>query len=410
MVDLSASPQTVSVPFLYNGRSVVLLKLAWLLFLPVLFTGSVFYEERLTLIPGLELSANSIFFVFCVTIYCVSVDFTRSKLLLLLSCSAYLLCLLFFDLTNTGDISGVLKYVNGTCIGLLGGLIASQLLVSNQKVFFTKSFVFSIIILLVCAIIVKMQTGFLVRPNPYFMHGAIVFGRIMGVGLFLVLMHDNKLNVREKLLITIFFVAVFWSMSKGPILSMGLAFCVYIALNRQAFMSVGALIWCAMTFIVFYFVSQEVTLPVEFNRIFGFLFSDENRHVNLSGSVGIRQDIWNATLHSIGEHPLTGIGSSGWESQVGSRFGGFTYPHNLMLEIYSDFGVVFGTPLILVLIVPLLFYKSQYYLMYCFLFSAQQVSGDIADARFLIMFGVLILLRAHMGPKRKSEKFKSHAR
>ena len=407
---MNTSLQTASVNFLYSVRSVILIKLAWLIFLPVLFTGSIFFEERLVLISGADFSVNSIFFVLCAALYSVSVDFKPSKLLLLLLFSAYLLCLLFFDLINTGNISGILKYVNGTCIGLLGGLIAFQLLVMDQKIFFVKSFVLSIIVLLICAIIVKLQTGFLVRPNPYFMHGAIVFGRIMGVGLFLVLMHNNKLNVQQKLMVAIFCAAVFWSMSKGPILSMFLAFCIYIALNIKAFISVRAIIWCTMMFTFLYMISQVVTIPVEFNRVFGFLFSDESRQVNLSGSVGIRQDIWNATLQSIAEHPLTGIGSSGWESNIGSQFGEFTYAHNLILEIYSDFGLLFGTPLILMLIIPLRFYKSQFYLAYCFLFSAQQVSGDIADARFLIMFGILIILSANISQKKKLFKFKSYER
>ena len=64
-------------------------------------------------------------------------------------------------------------------------------------------------------------------------------------------------------------------------------------------------------------------------------------------------------------------------------------PHNLFLELWSEGGIILGSfaamPFLAFLFAPK---QKLWFVAFC-LFLAQLVSGDISDARFLMVFSLL---------------------
>ena len=138
-------------------------------------------------------------------------------------------------------------------------------------------------------------------------------------------------------------------------------------------------------------ILPTINLPPEFNRVLVIFGVDQAEGTNIAGSVTIRQTIYYETINQLENNLLVGPGPANWLVNVGNPTGGFTYPHNIFLELLNDFGIILGVPLIFFFLVPLCFYHSVYFPLYIFLFLCQQVSGDMADGRFLIMVGALTI-------------------
>jgi O-antigen ligase len=104
-------------------------------------------------------------------------------------------------------------------------------------------------------------------------------------------------------------------------------------------------------------------------------------------SFGARIEMWSKTIELIPNAPF-GIGLGAWDRVVDTRLP-TPYPHNLFLELWSEGGIILGSfaaiPFLMFLFAPR---KIFWFVAFC-LFLAQMISGDIADARFLMVFGFL---------------------
>lgn len=252
--------------------------------------------------------------------------------------------------------------------------------------FFAKNIIYMLFALLVVAIVFKLKNGLFDREVLFFMSGPIVFARLMGIGAMLALVVP-RLSYRVPLII-IFSIAVIWTASKGPILALIISYLVFFLLK----MNLKQQIWSMASVAVFTFflISNLDILPIlGLGRVLdGLLFVSEGGGSGMtSSSISLRQTAMFDTIELIAKNPAFGVGVGSWALHLPDT--GLLYPHNFFLEVLSEGGLIFGllfcVPFLLFLVrMPSLFYFSS-----LFLFLAQQMSGDILDSRYWIIFSIL---------------------
>ena len=350
--------------------------------MPNLIVGTIYYEERLAI--G-DFSLNSILIVTSFIFYSLTLKLETNMHKYSLVAFIFLMILPIVTYFSDVDVKGFYKYSNSVIIGVLGFFIIKQSVKDDAVGIVLKTSILFLLVLFVAAIIWKLKSGFWVRSTLYFMNGSIVFGRNMAVGFILsyLFVKNKKLKI---LLCAFFLFGVFWSMSKGPILAMVMVlFWMIFKQNKKFFCVFSILIFflffCLMTNIIDFSGGPLQRIQNGFQVLFGF--GDLSRS---GGSVGARSEMVNLTIGVIKEYPFTGVGPGNWSNYTNSIF---PYPHNILLEVISELGFFYGM-IYLVLAFSFVFYpKSITFSLALFYAISQQISGDVADARWLILFSLL---------------------
>jgi len=364
----------------------ILLYISWILLLPLLIIGNIFPADRLTF---LSIPSNTILFfvlIFVLTLLLFSFIknnyLTKISLLIAPFLITFLACFSLYDIS----LIGVEKYLNYLILGYLGAVILIiSTEISEQKGIF-KITIYFLALLFLAAVIWKLKFGFWERHVHYFLNGPIVFGRNMAVGFFLSLFLA-KYDRKYLLFCAAFAFGVLWSMSKGPILAFLICCSIIIYLKNKR------------NFIIFLFFSGILGFTLlsgvidlsdtPFKRIqLGFQVSfGYSNSTAANGSLDSRVKMVNDTLNIISGNLLTGVGSGNWGNMLHSPF---TYPHNIFLEVYSELGLFLGSLLLIPCCFFLIYYKSQYYVLPLFFLISHQFSGDVADARWLLLFALFV--------------------
>jgi len=370
------------------------LYVSWICFLPLVIIGNIFYEERLEF---LYVSVNTVLFLLTLIFIALSIYKDKKLKFLLDYQSVFLLFFIFMSplvfFAAGSNYEGIIKYYNSIVIGFIGALILTYgIRTGNTRKLFSYLYIF-LFVLFVCAIIWKLQTGFWRRDLPYFLNGSIVFGRNMAVGLFAVMLFPPRNAFAKYLLLLCFLFGVVWSMSKGPILSVFLCISFYFFLKNKVYFVIFSGLIVTFLFLITTSVIDLSGGPL--NRLQIGLqvllgFSDSNQ---AAGSVNIRQEMFSNTVDVIKNDYFTGVGAGLWGEALNSVF---TYPHNFFLEVFSELGVIYG----LVFIIPYLSFifriRDYFYVFPLFFLLAQQMSGDIADARWLLMFSLVVTFNSQL--------------
>jgi O-antigen ligase len=374
----------------------IILKIGFLLsFAPVL-TGSIFYEPRLALLAEASISLNTV--AFLVAFLCAMSDLPRhpKKFALLF---VLVFAILFYGflavVLRNQEPQGFMKYFNFLFLGFLFAFFVHAL---SQRGYFkwcADIIIIVLISLFIGAVVMKLQTGFWARHNPYFMHGSIVFGRLMAIGLIINLISPLRRGNIAYILNIIFMFGIIWSLSKGPILAISLTGLIYLFLNVSRLFSIRNIIFISLLVGICSYLISIYGVPSQLARVMvivDLLFSRETS-VNTSGSTGIRVDMYKESFEMIAVAPGIGVGMGGWGEHYLGGSTKFTYPHNLFLELFSELGIFLGLIFSFLLTLPLLYIKDPFFYLFLFLLLAQQVSGDMADGRFLSFAAFMILFR-----------------
>jgi hypothetical protein len=367
---------------------------AWLLFTPALLTGSVFYEPRL----GAEgISINMLFFALSFILMIRTADSVYNFIrifIFLVPISIWLLLSFPFFETN---LLGIEKYVNSL---LLGGMGAWILLHAHQKNALNgvlKILLLTFILLFLAALLWKLKYGFWQRHVSYFLNGPIIFGKHMAIAVLLVYYFKFS-PIKKYSLYMIFLFGVFWSMSKGPIIAITIVFLVIYArdsLKKLVLFISGFGIACFVLITGFIDLSES-----KFKRLqIGIQALAGSSNVEDSGSVGARMHLYKESVILIEKNSLLGVGPGKWGDSINTAF---TYPHNFFLEIFSEMGVFMGLFLLLPFIIFIKNYKHPLLTIPVFLLIAQQVSGDLNDARWLLVFSLFVFYTGDMSQKQIS--------
>ncbi|MEZ8024972.1 O-antigen ligase family protein [Vibrio sp. 1F255] len=358
---------------------------SFLIYLPLMVIGGVFYEDRLVV---LDVSINTIMFFLSVMLVYISYYpryfIFRSKMTLCLSGVIIIIPILI--LSSNANFQGMEKYLNSLFLGLLGYLIVINAINYSLKEYILKLSILFILVLFVAAVIWKLKYGFWLRHINYFMNGPIVFGRNMAVGFFLTaifLPFGKKINI---ILLLIFFFGVLWSMSKGPIIALAASSLYFLyQKNKPSFLLLVVSIFISMLFLLYTSIDLSDTplhrIQIGFQALLGISNSS-----SAAGSVGIRSEMIADTIMIINGNLILGIGAGNWQSVLNYPF---TYPHNIFIEVFSDLGIIFGAILLLPYIGFLVRPTNKIFVLPLFFLISHQVSGDISDARWLLLFSLL---------------------
>ena len=279
---------------------------------------------------------------------------------------------------------GLYKSGNLICVG---GAASIYLWGGIRRIGMQKALRLIIVVLaglLLLALLYKLRYGFWDRDVLFFRNGAVVFGRLMGVGALLAV-YCFRGSARYAT-VALFALATIWTASRGPILALFVVSIVLILLQSRSVgrAAVGtAVVSCFAFWLV---ANSELLADVGLLRLSETITAAREGSILALRSVGVRFDVNQQTIALILRKPL-GVGVGGWSHYVP---GGLLYPHNLFLELWSEGGVVLGSFALVPLLLFLIYLRSSVLAgVALFFLVAQQTSGDLLDARYLVVFSAM---------------------
>jgi hypothetical protein len=255
-----------------------------------------------------------------------------------------------------------------------------------------KTIVFIMSVLLAGAILFKLRYGFFDRQVLFFMNGPIVFGRLMGIAAILSLLALRGMS--RYVAFAVFALAVLWTMSKGPLLALMIATFVsafWLLKGSERWWFIASILSAAIVIVAF---AWDTIASFDWGRLVvlwdlltkGFQYASADPQ-----SLGARYIVYLTTIEQIFSQPL-GAGLGSWSASIPESFA-LDYPHNLLLELWSECGLVLGT----IGLIPFVLFLAPGHPALrgagLFLLMAQMVSGDLLDARYLLCFSLLAYLQ-----------------
>lgn len=354
--------------------------------------GSLFYEERLSV--GFEYFSLNFFIGLIVFSFII-----KNRHLVEIELFSYFFipfCLgfLYLNLSNDFEYASY-KFVNFIFVTAMLCLAVSIIFRKNQLELFATNTVLFLFFLLILTIAYKILFGFFDRQVRFLLNGPIVFARLMGVGLFFSIAFFS--GTKRIMLGGLFFLAILWTQSKGPALSVFVVFGIltlFVASFTQRVIALIVTLGVAIAIFINFELLKEVE---ELSRIFLIIDALQG---NVSGqnygSFGSRIDAFSATGTLISNVPF-GIGIGSWASY--NQHLGVDYPHNLFLELISEFGLLLGFFMLLPALCFFKFKVNAFFFVWLFFLLSHLVSGDLLDSRFLYLFAYLNMLVAYKANK-----------
>ena len=240
--------------------------------------------------------------------------------------------------------------------------------------------------ILILTIFYKLLFGFWDRNVRFFLNGANVFGWLMGFyflsSVYLFKIYNSKFYVFLSLL---FLMSVFWSESKGALLSS--AFCFFIVLIFQIksikIKSISLVLITA--FLIFNEYIQGYIQGYFPNSRLLAVFRIFNGSLQASdqGSIGERSILLKEAAKLFMENPIFGIGLGNFKFLSVSDF---NYPHNAHIEIFTENGIIVGFLYIIFISYGLIISKGFFKVVVLYFLIVCTFSGDLGYLRFAFVF------------------------
>jgi hypothetical protein len=356
-----------------------------LLAIATLFCGQFLPESRL-LLQGIPL--NTIVFIFSIS-FILGIpenNIVFSKVFLSF-CPIFFMAIPLFW-TDNYDY-GMQKLCNLGVSSFVAVILMMQTECRRGIEWILRVWLRIIVFLLFLALLYKLFFGFFNRAVPFFLNGPIIFARFMGVAAIISLLVVD--GFKKWVLYFIFMLAVLWTCSKGPLLSLFIVTLLYMN-RRIGFFSVVFIALLSLFTISILFQHNNFVRQAVMNNRYGaailFVIDPDKNASGNYGSIGIRNAMYKQTVDVIDSNPF-GIGMGNWKRAVVEPFG-LEYPHNFFLELISECGWIIGLLAVVPFIIFFIRWNSSYFLIPLFFLMAQQVSGDLLDARYLLSFSLLI--------------------
>lgn len=228
---------------------------------------------------------------------------------------------------------GAEKSFKWVTITLLTALAACLLRDMESIVTFAKVWIGASVVLAVVATL-----GFDGGRADAFDSNPIWLGRAMGTGLVMVLWFRTRRQLRMSwtiVLCIVLVIGIIAAGSRGPVLAVGVG-AIVLALFSTRYRTRKVLGIAAVALGTYWAIS---TLP----------FFADTRFANITdlATDEARNLLWAVTPPVIMDNPW-GVGVGNWRLHVGLPR--YRYPHNLLLEVFSEFGWMLGVGLIAVLV------------------------------------------------------------
>lgn len=287
---------------------------------------------------------------------------------------------------------------------LEGAFLATAIVAPMTSLYFVKygqarfrmAFIKTALVILAVTVLYKLTFGFFDRGVRFFINGPIVFGWLMGfAAITSIWLYLNKEGGKKNLFIALLFlIAVAWTESKGPFIASfaAISFLVLVKMrHRRAFIT---LVIIASGVLIFVKNVPESALYrfQEINHIMNrTIFSSD------SGSIGIRQRMWSDAVDVFNKNPVFGVGVGNW--QFHSDFGYYVYPHNMLIELASETGIL-GAGVVFSFLL-FLFFRSSIWLKTTMLYFliCTSFSGDFSYFQFIAALPLAAVVASEFGKR-----------
>ena len=372
------------------------------------------YDERLSLF-GINISVViSFIFLFTSVLYISSIkNFKISK-------PKFNLFLFYFFLLLITPILwmifgvvefGLYKFLNFILITIPISIIVLEKLSYHE----IKNLFFILIglVLLLCFFAI---TGLFETPRPdgrisILGGGPITFARWMGYGVIALIF----LPIKKKYLLRLFFISLFFvycliSGSRGPITILILIGAFYFFLNfRKLFLRSILFFSLIISGLLFTDVPKKISELGRTDRV----FLNVSKRGGSSESTQTRFELADRSYNLTKKYPF-GIGAGNWQIKANkldpTHLMAHEYPHNLIFEIFNEYGVIAGLIFILYILqitilgfakminnkknrtslYPFLFY------LWVFLLLNAMLSGSLDDGRFLFIISCCFITNQNL--------------
>ena len=313
-----------------------------------------------------------------------------------------MLCL-YFDY----DTFGFEKYFNFIFIVIPLVIIVIETFKYNDVRIFFKILLGFIIVLSLIGLLVVLNSS---DRLSVLGGGPIVFARWMNIGLIILFfIKQSSINKKNILLMLFFLVLSLAAGSRGPVFSLAITFAVYSFLNFQkVFLRVLFFSFLIASIAFFSGINTSILGIGKTER----LVTKDNRSKNA------RMVFASRSFDLMSHYPL-GVGLGNWQIYANkikpTHLLKHQYPHNLVLEIFTELGIISGI-LFLILLLKILFYnyKKMYlnrnnehsfypllFYLQLYLISNSFFSGSLNDARLLFVVMAMSLIETPLILKAK---------
>ena len=313
-----------------------------------------------------------------------------------------MLCL-YFDY----DTFGFEKYFNFIFIVIPLVIIVIETFKYNDVRIFFKILLGFIIVLSLIGLLVVLNSS---DRLSVLGGGPIVFARWMNIGLIILFfIKQSSINKKSILLMLFFLVLSLAAGSRGPVFSLAITFAVYFFLNFQkVFLRVLFFSFLIASIAFFSGINTSILGIGKTER----LVTKDNRSKNA------RMVFASRSFDLMSHYPL-GVGLGNWQVYANkikpTHLLKHQYPHNLVLEIFAELGIISGI-LFLILLLKILFYnykkmylnKNNEHSFYPLLFYLQFYliinsffSGSLNDSRLLFVVMAMSLIETPLILKAK---------
>jgi len=368
-----------------NKNNLVLKSLSLLACLLLLTAGSVTFQDKL-FISFLPYNILILFFIMGFIVMYSTTSKLIEKDYLYYLFILFIASLSIFYTEPTSE--GLMKYFNLFVIVTLSLLLCSLINIEMQQLL--RIIIFFYFLIFILTFIFKLDDGVLNRESNYLVFGPIVFGRMMSVGFLAVQFSDLK-KIKIPLMICFLF-GVFMSASKGPLVSLFIIECfIIIVLYRKHINIKIFFIFIFILLSLIYIYSDYLLYDTRIGSAIievSDIISNEREIVitETTPSVTIRLGMIVETLDLIYNYPF-GVGIGNWPHITGLHW--LEYPHNFILEVFSEIGLLLG---VIFLVPYFVFLRSRIDFLFAvsfFYLLSSLASGDVLDSRFLLFYSLL---------------------
>jgi len=372
------------------------------------------YDERLS-VSGINISlVISFIFVFSSVLYISyikNIKISKSKFNLLLFFLFILLITPILWMTFGVVEFGLYKFLNFILI-----TIPISVIILEKLSYHEIKNLFLILIGLVFFLCFFAITGLFETPRPdgrisILGGGPITFARWMGYGVLALIF----LPIKKKYFLRLFFISLFFiyclvSGSRGPITILILIGAFYFFLNfRKLFLRSILFFSIIIVALLFTDVPKKILEIGRTDRV----FLNVSKRGGSSESTQTRFELADRSYNLSKKYPL-GIGAGNWQIKANqldsTHLMAHEYPHNLIFEIFNEYGVIAGLIFLLYILqitiigfakminnkndntslYPFLFY------LWIFLLLNAMLSGSLDDSRLLFIISCCFITNQNL--------------
>lgn len=285
---------------------------------------------------------------------------------------------LFFSYNDVNQSSNINKIILLIVKGIVPAFFITVWILLNNKNNFEKieKAIIGFGYIQIYFVIQSYLSGDVFRRMTILGLNPIWLARDLGISIFAAL-SILKNRIFKLATITLLFGGIILTRSRGPIIALVLT--LFIVYSYELLLS-KKYKQLAPSFIVVLCLVVILVVGVGMNDYFTRGYDNFFEEVNVSSRIRLYQSAWSDFLES----PILGKG-------VGNYFHyGISYPHNIILELLAETGLV-GLVLFVMALKPknLAYFKNTFSVYMLFALITTMFSGDLEKNSYLVVFSIL---------------------